>query len=142
LAQAGSLAFQSALAGSPRLWKSSASQEKLGQWYFGSGTLLGTILAGLAGLGLMFVQIPVGLLFLVLAGLWFATGLVRPYLVCGARYQGEIAEAVVEGVRASQEDAAALISLATVDQVIEGMTAELAPRPLQKLLMDSGLLKL
>jgi len=142
LAQAGAQAFATALAESPRLWADSASHEKLWRWYPGKGTLFGTVLSLICGLVLLPIMRETGLLFVGLAAMWFGFGLARPFLACATRYKAGLPRAIMDEVRACQADAADAMSLETIDRVIDGMVAELAPRPLQKLLLDSGQLKL
>ena len=78
------------------------------------------------------------ILLFVVSVIWVVYGLARPFLDLLSLYETEIAEAVLTEVRTCQRDSAATLPPNTVEQVVSGMTAELAPRPLQKLLIEAG----
>lgn len=70
----------------------------------------------------------------------FGAGVAMPYVAFTSAYRTSIVSAVYSEIEACRKDAKTLVPANAVDIVIQGMTAQLAPRPLQALLVKAGLL--
>ncbi len=134
--------LQNALADSSRQWVESVRHERIGHWVCGQGTLIGSIAFLVITLVLIIIQPIAGLLALLCSIGWFGLGFARPYLTALSRYQNGVAEQVEAEILQCQRDAAARLDSHIIDDVLHGMSVELAPRPLQQLLLEFGLLEI
>jgi hypothetical protein len=142
MVEIGANAFKLAVQNSGRSWEVSVPHRRFGRWSFARSTLLvcpSIALAAIASASLINVNLGVGEFC---GGLvWAGWGAVHPFLRFQLEYRKALPEIVSDEVKNCQEDVVDYLPENIVDRVVNGMTAELAPRPLQRLMLDAGLLR-
>jgi len=135
LAEIGTDCLQTACAESSRVWTVQEPHIRVGQLSFNK------VMLGVIGvMAVAAVAYGQGHWVLCLAALvcCIALGLVTPAAMLTFRYWRGSGQVIGEEIQSCQEDSVALLPPSMVDQVIAGMSAELAPRPLQRLLDEAG----
>lgn len=136
----GSQAFKEACENTPRKWRLETKREGLWKFTFAPATLAGTATLLLLGISLIWFSRIAGAMVLALAATWFVIGVYFPFVSTAVAYRMGIRLELLKEIKACQMDTNDHLPKDVVDEVVRGMTAELAPRPLQKLLLDAGLL--
>lgn len=139
LVQIGSSAFQAAWKCSTRDWVLEEQHHRLGRLSFAKGTFMWAGFVVVAAIGFAIGGMSLPWLGVVLS--FLLAGVATPYYRLLRRYKRDMGDAIQAEVARCQEDSLALLLGDVVDAVIAGMSAELAPRPLQRLLADAGRLK-
>lgn len=141
LAELGSSSFERALDSSRRRWDWSLAVTHFCGLNIARGFLPVAACCLVIGLALA-LWLPLVSLAVFLVGLAiFGVGVTVPYAAFTVAYRSQLARAVHSEIKSCQQEAETLVPSNTVDLVVNGMTAELAPRPLQALLLEAGLLR-
>jgi hypothetical protein len=135
LAQIGLESFLASCKETPRVWVIEEPQIRVGRLSFDKGTF-GFVVA-MIGAGLVFDGLRHWVLLVALVAFCLANGLLLPFVRLLGQYIRDAGSAIRQEVARCQADSIGKMPSDVVDLVVAGMSAELAPRPLQRLLADA-----